>query len=152
AGKVYHDRRVAEAKAAAKSRPLASPVAEKKRISVAELEKSAPELPSAMGVAEAKVADAAVLRRGNFLTPGEVVRRRFPTLLAGEAQPPLPAGQSGRRELAKWLTRPDHPLTARVLVNRVWRWHFGQGLVRSTDNFGLLGERPTHPELLDWLA
>src|SRR5439155_14649323 len=101
--------------------------AQKRRESLADFEKSASELPSAMGVAEADVADAAVLRRGNPLTPGEVVPRRFPAVLAGNSQPPLPGHQSGRLELARWLTRTDHPLTARVMVNRIWRWHFGQG-------------------------
>src|SRR5205823_3855193 len=102
------------------------------------LEASAPELPSAMGVTESTVTDVPVLRRGDHLQPGAVVRRRFPTVLAGESQSPLPPGQSGRLELARWLTDPTNPLTARVMVNRVWRWHVGAGLVRSVDNFGLL--------------
>jgi hypothetical protein len=63
-----------------------------------------------------------------------------------------PAGRSGRLEFAQWLTGPENPLTARVIVNRVWRWHFGRGLVPTADNFGKLGERPENPELLDWLA
>lgn len=116
-----------------------------------ELEKTAPVVATAMGVRDAAVIDAPLLPRGNHLTPGKFVPRRFPTVLAGN-QPALSPKQSGRLELAQWLTRPDHPLTSRVMVNRVWRWHFGQGLVRSTDNFGVLGDRPTHPALLDWLA
>jgi hypothetical protein len=116
-----------------------------------ELDRSAPVVATAMGVREGAVIDAPLLPRGNHLTPGKFVPRRFPTVLAPN-QPALSPKQSGRLELAHWLTRPDHPLTSRVMVNRVWRWHFGHGLVRSTDNFGLLGDRPTHPELLDWLA
>lgn len=119
---------------------------------LAKLEKAAPEVSSAMGVVEGKAADTPLLARGNHLKPGKPVPRQFPVVLAGEKQEPIPADRSGRLELADWLTKPNHPLTARVMVNRIWRWHFGQGLVRSVDNFGLLGEKPTHPELLDWLA
>ena len=74
------------------------------------------------------------------------------TGVAGDRPLSLGAERSGRKEFADWLTQPNHPLTARVMVNRIWRWHFGTGLVASTDNFGVLGERPSHPELLDWLA
>ncbi len=89
--------------------------------------------------------------RGSHLTPGEPAPRGFPTILGGESLS-VAAGGSGRLELAAWLTDPRHPLTARVMANRVWKGHFGEGLVRSTDNFGLLGDRPDHPALLDWLA
>ncbi len=78
--------------------------------------------------------------------------RRFLTAIAGDEQPTIPDGQSGRLQLAKWITSPDHPLTARVMANRLWRWHFGEGIVSSTDNFGRLGQKPSNQPLLDWLA
>jgi hypothetical protein len=96
-------------------------------------------------------ADMHVALRGDLRKPGALVSRRFLEIIAGKDQTPYTAG-SGRLELARAVTAPGNPLTARVIVNRVWGWHFGEGLVRTPSNFGLLGEKPTHPELLDWLA
>jgi hypothetical protein len=109
-------------------------------------------IPKAMAVAEGRVGDLEVFLRGNQLTRGPISPRRFPTVLAGSNQSPMSASHSGRLDLARWMIDPHHPLTARVIANRVWRWHFGKGLLRSVDNFGKLGEPPSHPELLDWLA
>jgi hypothetical protein len=103
--------------------------------------------------AQEGVHDVRIHIRGRYDRLGPVVRRHFPEIIAGPPcdQPPINEG-SGRRQLAEWLTKPDNPMTARVMANRLWQHHFGQGIVRSPSNFGKLGERPTHPELLDWLA
>ena len=99
----------------------------------------------------AGVHDVAVHRRGRYDQLGEMVPRGVPSLLTGGA--PIVAKQgSGRLELGTWLADPRNPLVPRVLANRLWQRHFGEGIVRTTSNFGALGERPTHPELLDWLA
>ena len=97
--------------------------------------------------------DLRISLRGNYLTPGKIAKRQFLRIIDGETPQPIETQQSGRRELARWLTSYDHPLTARVYCSIVvWRWRFGRGIVVTTDNFGQLGERPTHPALLDWLA
>ncbi|MEL6896449.1 MAG: DUF1549 domain-containing protein, partial [Planctomycetota bacterium] len=99
-----------------------------------------------------KIADSPVQIRGEPKNIGPTVRRGFPRVCStGDAIIDSPVG-SGRLALADWLTDPDNPLTARVFVNRVWMHLMGQGIVRSVDNFGQRGERPTHPELLDALA
>jgi hypothetical protein len=98
-----------------------------------------------------------VLLRGNPHVKGPKVEPAFPQVLSSSAPviptPPPDARTAGRRRvLADWIASPDNPLTARVMVNRVWQYHFGRGLVRSPNNFGFQGDKPTHPELLDWLA
>jgi hypothetical protein len=134
--------------------PLRTAAAELKRLreDLAALEKARPPYPETMAVAEGKPGNLRIHIRGNHLTLGPEVPRRFPQILAGDQQTPIDAKQSGRLPLAQWLTRPDHPLTSRVMVNRVWLGHFGAGLVRTPDNFGKLGERPVNQPLLDWLA
>jgi uncharacterized protein DUF1553/uncharacterized protein DUF1549 len=116
------------------------------------LRKEAPkDLPVAHGLSEGQANDMKVFLRGNPATPGELAPRRFLRVLSGDYPTRFGKG-SGRLELADAIAGKDNPLTARVMVNRVWQHHFGRGLVGTPSNFGVLGERPTHPELLDYLA
>ena len=101
-----------------------------------------------------------ILRRGDYDKSTRLVGPGVPSALTDgktpfNVEPPFPGGtpKTGRRlAFARWLTRSEHPLTARVMVNRIWHEHFGTGLVKTLENFGIQGERPSHPELLDWLA
>jgi hypothetical protein len=109
------------------------------------------DMPAAYAVQDGKPGDARVQMRGEVEQQGPVVKRGMPKFLAAD-QCDIPANASGRLQLAQWLTRPDNPLTARVMVNRLWQHHFGKGIVTTPSNFGLRGDEPTHPELLAWLA
>ncbi len=124
------------------------------------LQKASPgPIPYANGIQEggcpqspqAGIHDVRVHIRGRYDRLGKVVPRRFPRIIAGENQKPIDEG-SGRLQLARWVASAKNPLTARVMVNRIWQHHFGEGLVRTPGNFGKLGEPPTHAELLDYLA
>ncbi|WP_397383680.1 PSD1 and planctomycete cytochrome C domain-containing protein [Prosthecobacter sp.] len=101
-------------------------------------------------VAEGSGFDSPVHRRGSPDSPGEIAPRRFLEVIHGAEG--YTSGPQARLELAHDLTSPQNPLTARVMANRVWRWVFGHGLVATVDNFGVMGEKPSHPELLDYLA
>ncbi|MBL8817862.1 MAG: PSD1 domain-containing protein [Planctomyces sp.] len=100
------------------------------------------------------VAPVYLLNRGELSRPREVIEPGLPVALqtASEWNEPMPGQFRNRAALAQWLTSEKHPLTARVMVNRIWYGHFGRGIVGSLNDFGQMGERPTHPELLDWLA
>ena len=118
------------------------------------LVKATPDFPRAMGVMEnSKIEDIPVHLRGSHWTLGPTpVPRHVLSALSTQEPTPMPAGESGRLQLAQWMTSPGHPLTSRVIANRVWRWHFGRGIVATVDNFGRLGEKPSNQPLLDWLA
>ncbi|HEU0119127.1 MAG TPA: PSD1 and planctomycete cytochrome C domain-containing protein [Bryobacteraceae bacterium] len=105
------------------------------------------------GLRDAKViADTAIRIRGEAERMGPVVPRGFLSAVQVPGAAPLNPKQSGRLELAQWIASDRNPLTARVMVNRVWQHLYGQGLVKTVDNFGMTGDRPSHPELLDYLA
>ena len=105
-----------------------------------------------MTVSEGDVHHVKVHIRGDHNSLGEEAPRGFLTEIGPPNTHTIPVDQSGRKQLSEWLIAPENPLTARVFVNRVWRWHFGKGLVESTENFGTRGSRPSHMKLLNYLA
>lgn len=123
------------------------------KLELARLEKELPEkYPFLQVIADQeKPADIHVYIRGDRNNPGEIAPRRFLAILSDGPRKPFTNG-SGRAELAEAIADPRNPLTARVMVNRIWQHHFGRGIVATPSNFGQMGERPTHPELLDYLA
>jgi hypothetical protein len=125
--------------------------AEEVKARIAELGEHAPKVEKAYAVVEGLPANARIHRKGDPKDLGEEVPRGFLTIL-GEQQ--LPAGHkgSGRDSLSNWIADPNNPLTARVMVNRIWQYHFGKGIVQTPNDFGSRGAAPTHPELLDYLA
>ncbi|MCP4849639.1 MAG: DUF1549 domain-containing protein [Verrucomicrobiaceae bacterium] len=116
------------------------------------LKKQLPSKPATAHVlSDSGSADIHVAIRGDLRRKGKKVPRRFLEIISGKEAKLYTTG-SGRLQLAQSVTDPDNPLTARVIVNRVWGWHFGEALVRTPSNFGVIGEKPSHPQLLDWLA
>ncbi len=116
-----------------------------------EINKTRPKpLPAAMGVTDkGDPGKAHLLERGDWRSKGEEVQPGFPQVLASEA---AIEAKNRRRQLAEWIASDDNPLTSRVAVNRIWQYHFGKGIVKTPSDFGATGDRPSHPEMLDWLA
>lgn len=116
------------------------------------LKKSAPAEPDlACAIEDGEPVAQKVFVRGDYNNHGEEAPKAFPAILTAFDTKPNFTG-SGRLQLADWLTQPNHPLTSRVMANRIWQWHFGDGIVRTPDNFGKMGDKPSHPELLDFLS
>ena len=141
------------AAAQAKVDALKQKVEEQKK-AVEAAEKAMPAFTMVMAADESTPTELPIHIRGNHLALAkEKVARGVPEILANVASlQAIPETQSGRLQLAQWIVAPENPLASRVMVNRIWMWHFGQALMRSPSNFGLRAEEPTHPELLDYLA
>ena len=120
----------------------------------AEMEKTLPttEVPMACAVKDGETMNQMIFVRGDYHNLGEPVERTVPAILSRIAPAPAVKTKSGRLELADWIVDPRNPLPSRVMANRIWQGHFGDGIVRTPDNYGRLGERPSNPELLDYLA
>jgi len=135
------------------AKPQASGSVKELEDELRKLQESGPKRDLVMGVREeAKIGDLRVHVRGSVHSLGEAAPRGVLQVAVTGTAPAMPSKESGRRELADWIASRENPLTARVMVNRVWHWLFGAGIVRTTDNFGVTGETPSHPELLDHLA
>ena len=138
------------------ARQASGPESERDRI-IAEIQRLLrpglpPDVPGAYAVVDGRPHDAALQHFGDPHDLGPIIPRGVPKFIAGDKRFEVPTGASGRLQFAQWVSDPANPLTARVMVNRIWQYHFGTGLVRTPSNFGLSGEAPSHPKLLDWLA
>lgn len=145
--------KAADAKPASAEKVPAVQESKKLEEELKKLTENGPPRPLAMSVKEAaKIEDCQICIRGNTHNRGEKVARGYLQVATAGTPAKPPDNQSGRRELADWLANPTNPLTARVMVNRIWHYLFGAGIVRTVDVFGSTGELPSHPELLDYLA
>ncbi|MGI9455680.1 MAG: DUF1553 domain-containing protein [Aeoliella sp.] len=125
------------------------------RTLLTDLSQQAPKAVEVMAVTDGEIRDVQIHRRGSHIDLGVEIPRQFLSTIGLPRSEQLPLDHSGRAELAGWITDPERgagALAARVIVNRLWHWHFGRGLSDSPNNFGTMGNHPSHPELLDWLA
>ena len=155
AQRTEHQQKIDAAKVdLAQTQPENEEAIKQKKAALEQLEKDMPQFALVMATDEGDIHNLPIHVRGNHLKPGpDNIERGMPAILTRVAPAPVIAPeQSGRLQLAEWLVSKDNPLTARVMANRIWMWHFGKPLMRSPSNWGLKAEPPSHPELLDWLA